>query len=472
MVQRASLPGTVSHLVARRSASRGSEENGTPRLHALKAMKECIREADPRRMVLRTMKLRATTLSVGGVAYDLEDYDRLIVIGGGKASALMASAVERTLGGWITSGRVIVPEYQGPVPALKRISFLKSTHPLPSSRGVRAVEQMLGIVEGVGERDIVLCLISGGGSALMPLPIEGVSLADKRSVTDMLLGSGASIQDINCVRKHLSAFKGGRLAEKLSPASVISLIVSDVVGDDLASVASGPTVPDCTTYAQAEDILTRFGLWGRVPLRVSRVLEMGAAGEIPETLKPDSKVFEKVENVLVGSNSIAMRAASGALRRLGYSVTEIAEVQGEAREFGASLARAALKKRAGGAIAAGGETVVTVKGSGKGGRNQEIALAAALEISGSKDVTVLSFSTDGIDGPTEAAGAIADGATVERAAERGMVAERQLANNDTYPLFKKLGDLVVTGPTGTNVNDVSIAITGTSVGRRHQIRYK
>jgi len=435
-------------------------------------MEECIREVDPRRMVLRAMKLRATTLSVGGMAYDLEDYDRLMVIGGGKASALMASAVERTLGGWITSGRVVVPEYQSPLPRLKRISFLKSTHPLPSKRGVRAVEQMLRIVEGVEERDLVLCLISGGGSALMPMPLEGVSLSDKRSVTEMLLRSGAGIRDINCVRKHLSAFKGGRLAEKLSPANIISLIVSDVVGDDLASVASGPTVPDGTTFAQAEDILTRFGLWEPLPPGVRRVLEMGAAGEISETPKPESRVFEKVENVLVGSNLIAIRAASGALKRLGYSVSEISEVQGEAREFGASLARAALKKRARGAIVAGGETIVTVKGSGKGGRNQEIALAAAIEISGSRDVTVLSFSTDGIDGSTDAAGAIADARTVEMAAERGMVAERRLADNDSYPLFKRLGDLVVTGPTGTNVNDISIAITRTSGGRSHQTRYK
>jgi glycerate-2-kinase len=435
-------------------------------------MKECIREVDPRRMVLQTMKLRGTTLSVGGMAYDLDDYDRLMVIGGGKASALMASAVERVLGGWITSGRVIVPEYQGSLPTLKRISFLKSTHPLPSSRGVRAVERMLRIVGSVGERDVVLCLISGGGSALMPLPVEGVSLSDKQSVTEMLLKSGAGIRDINCVRKHLSAFKGGRLAEKLGPANVISLIVSDVVGDDLASVASGPTVPDGTTYAQAEDTLTRFGLWGRVPTAVKRFLEMGAAGEIPETPKSGSHVFEKVENVLVGSNLIAMRAASRALKGFGYSVSEISEVQGEARDFGASLARAAVKKRARGAIVAGGETVVTVKGSGKGGRNQEIALAAAIEISGRRDVTVLSFSTDGIDGPTDAAGAIADSGTVERAAERGMVAERHLADNDSYPLFKNLGDLLVTGPTGTNVNDVSIAITGASIGHSHQTRYK
>lgn len=418
------------------------------------------------------MKLRGTTLSVGGMTYDLEDYDRLVVIGGGKASALMASGVEKTLGGWITSGRVIVPEYQDPLPTLKRISLLKSTHPIPSSRGVRAVERMLRIVEGVGERDVVLCLISGGGSALMPLPAEGVSLSDKQNVTEMLLRSGAGIRDINCVRKHLSALKGGRLAEKLSPASVISLVISDVVGDDLASVASGPTVPDDTTFAQAGDILARFGLWGRVPSAVRRFLEMGAAGEIPETPKTGSQVFKRVENVMVGSNLLAIQAASRALKRAGYSVSEIPEVQGEARDFGASLGRAALRKKAMAAIVAGGETVVTVRGRGKGGRNQEIALAAAIQISGRAGVTVLSFSTDGIDGPTEAAGAIADGTTVERAAERGMMAERHLADNDSYPLFKKLGDLVVTGPTDTNVNDISIAITGPSVGSRNQTRYK
>jgi glycerate 2-kinase len=423
-------------------------------------MRECIREVDPRKMVLRAIEVKGSIFSVNGRTFDLDRFDRVFVIGGGKASALMASAVERILGDRVTAGKVIVPEFQSHLPRLQRIAFLKSTHPLPSRKGVVAVKEMLRAVQAVGKRDLVLCLISGGGSALMPLPTEVISLSDKQRTTAMLLRSGASIRELNCVRKHLSAFKGGRLAEMLRPATVISLIISDVVGDDLASVASGPTVPDGSTYSEARDILRRFGLWERVPPAVSRVFAMGAAGEIPETPKPGSPVFEKVHNELVGSNLLARRAASAALRSLGYSVTEMADVHGEAREFGASLARTAMKKRAMTTIVAGGETVVDVRGSGKGGRNQEIALAAALEISRRDNITVLSFSTDGLDGPTDAAGAIADGRTVIRAAEHGMSAERYLANNDSYSFFKELGDLLVVGTTGTNVNDVSLAIIG------------
>jgi glycerate-2-kinase len=434
----------------------------TARLHALKTMKECIREVDPRRMVRRTVRLKANKLFVGGRAFNLEPVDRTIVIGGGKASAFMASAVEEILGSKITAGRVIVPEYQSPLPRLKRIEFLKSTHPLPSRKGVAAVKEMLKAVEALDERDLVLCLISGGGSSLMPLPAKGVSVSDKRRVTELLLRSGASIQEVNCVRKHLSAIKGGRLAEMLNPATVISLIVSDVVGDDLASVASGLTVPDDSTFSEAEGILRKSGLWGKSPAAVRSVLERGAAGKIPETPKPGSVVFEKVHNSLVGSNLLARRAASASLGKLGYSVSEIADVQGEAREFGASLARLAMRKRAMTAIVAGGETVVSVRGKGKGGRNQEIALAASLEIADRKNVTVLSFSTDGVDGPTDAAGAIADETTTKRAVECGMLAERYLTDNDSYSFFKKLGDLVVTGPTGTNVNDVSLALVGPS----------
>jgi glycerate-2-kinase len=246
----------------------------------------------------------------------------------------------------------------------------------------------------------------------------------------------------------------------LRPATVVSLIVSDVVGDDLASVASGPTVPDASTFSEADHILRKSGLWESAPPAVRRVLEAGAAGRIPETPKPGSEVFGRVHNTLVGSNLLARRAASARLGRLGYSVSEVADIQGEARKFGERLARSAMRKRAMTAIVAGGETVVSVRGRGKGGRNQEIALAASLEIAGKKSVTVLSFSTDGIDGPTDAAGAMADETTKKRAAECGMLAEQYLTNNDSYSFFKKLGDLVVTGPTGTNVNDVSLALVG------------
>lgn len=441
-------------------------------------MRVCISEADPRKMIPRAFELKSNMLSVGGNAFDLERFERVIVIGGGKASALMASAVERILGDRVTMGKVIVPEYQSKLPKLKRIGFLKSTHPLPSRKGVAAVKQMLKAVGVVEKNDLVLCLISGGGSALMPWPAEGISVSDKRIVTEMLLRSGADIREMNCVRRHLSALKGGRLAEMLAPATVISLIVSDVVGDELASVASGPTAPDGSTFSEAEGILKTSGLWEKVPPSVRTLLERGRTGEIPETPKPGSPTFDKVHNVLVGSNSLVRRAAMETLGRLGYSVSEMADVQGEAREFGARLAQLAMRKRAMTAIVAGGETVVNVRGKGRGGRNQDIALAASLGIAGSKKVTILSFSTDGNDGPTDAAGAIADGRTVERAAERGMSAEEYLADNNSYPFFKALGDLLVTGTTGTNVSDVSLAIVGPPPrgpplsDYSHQTRYK
>lgn len=427
------------------------------RLHALTAMEACLGAADPRVMVRKAVAKDRAGLKVGGHVFDLDPVRRVMVIGGGKASALMASALEDILGERITAGRVVVPESQVAFPGLQRIRLLKSTHPLPTQEGVNAVNTMLSLTDDVTEDDLVICLISGGGSALMPLPIEGVSIADKRFVTELLLRSGANIKEVNCVRKHLSALKGGRLAERLFPANVVALIVSDVVGDGLASVASGPTMPDESTFADAKAILTNSGVWEGTPTSVRRAMEKGMAGEIPETPKPGAEAFERVANVSIGSNEMATHAAADALRRLGYRVTTIGSVEGEARDFGARLARLARNKESRTAIVAGGETTVHVRGDGKGGRNQEIALAAALELAG-KGVTLISFSTDGIDGPTDAAGAIADSSTISRGAKLRMVAEKYLNNNDSYTFFRALNDLVITGPTGSNINDVSIAI--------------
>ena len=428
------------------------------RLHVDRVVSVCLEAADPRTMVCKALRQEGRALEVGAQRIDLDALERVLVIGGGKASALMASAVEGILGEEITSGKIIIPEYQRKLPKLRRIQLLKSTHPLPSLKGMKAVVKMLRLVEDITDRDLVLCLISGGGSALMPLPMEGVSLEDIHAVTGLMLRSGAKIQEVNCVRKHLSSIKGGRLAEKLSPATVIALIVSDVVGGDLASVSSGPTVPDASTFAEARSILVEGKVWGKSPESVRRVINAGVAGRIPETPKPGSRVFGCVRNVPVGSNSLARQAAVRELRRLGYSVSVMKDVQEEAREFGARLARLAVRKPPGTAIVAGGETTVTVKGSGKGGRNQEVALAAAVTLAGSRGITVFSFATDGVDGPTDAAGAIAEGDTLERGEKMHMNAEEYLENNDSYTFFRALKDLIVTGPTGTNVNDISVAM--------------
>lgn len=438
-----------------------SEAKGARR-DALVAVTDCLNAADPRAMVRRGLRRDGERISCGGVRLRLGDYGRVFVIGGGKASALMAEEAEAILGDWITEGRVVVPDFQRGLPRLSRVSFRGSTHPLPTRKGVLAVKWMLELVDGARSNDLVVCLISGGGSALMPLPATGVTVAQKSQVTRLLMRSGADIEEVNCVRKHLSGIKGGRLAEILRPARVLSLIVSDVVGDDLASVASGLTVPDPTTYLDAKRILVERGVWREAPAQVRSLIQSGVEGARPETPKPASAIFRKVDNVLVGSNRQTLRAAKRSLSGMGYEASILsASVAGDAIEFGRRLAELAVGARVRHgptAIIAGGETTVKVTGAGRGGRNQEVVLSAATRIAGCEGVEVVAFGTDGIDGPTDAAGAVADSSTVRRGRALGMDAEDYLAESDSYSYFARLGDLIVTGPTGTNVNDVMIAL--------------
>ena len=321
----------------------------------------------------------------------------------------------------------------------------------------------MALVDGLGEDDLLLFLLSGGGSSLLPLPADPVTLADKAAVTSLLLASGADITEINTVRKHLSAVKGGRLAARCRGA-IETLAVSDVVGDRLDFIASGPTVPDPTTFADALGVLGRYGLADRVPAAVRARLEDGAAGRVPETPK---ELPARHRAGVIASNRIALEAAAGEARRLGFEPRIVStSLTGEAREAGAAIAAAAKealrKARSGGGPACllwGGETTVTLRGSGRGGRNQEIALSAALEIAGLDDVLVASFATDGKEGNTDAAGAFASGATVA-GGRAGLDARAALAANDSYAFFAAAGGLIVTGPTGTNVNDLSIALVG------------
>ena len=435
---------------------------GGERRAALLAAVTSLKAADPRIMVKGSVQLKGKRLRVKDRELNLGLFGRVLVIGGGKASALMAEAIEDVLGDVVTEGRVIVPEAQRPLLKLSRIRFRRSTHPWPTRKGVRAVDWMLDSVKEPELDDLVFCLISGGGSALMPMPAGGVTVEDKLEVTRLLQQSGADIGEQNCVRKHLSAINGGRLAERLRPARVFSLIISDVVGNHLASVASGPTVPDPTTYAQAKKVLTRMSLWREVPEAVRTFIQSGVAGSAPETPKPGSKVFSRVRNVLIGSNEVPCDAARMTLASLGYKTSVIStRIEGEARKFGdrlASLAIGAGRRRRAVALVAGGETTVHVTGTGVGGRNQEVALAAAMRMAGAEGAAVVSFGTDGVDGPTRAAGAIADSGTVLRGERLGMEAGDYLRNNDSHSYFRRLGDLLVTGPTGTNVNDVMIAV--------------
>ncbi len=450
----------------KRVRARTQHRRGLDKLHrdVLHAMNAALAAADPTRIIRKNLKLTGSILHVGTFQYPLKDYRRILVIGGGKASGYMAEEIEKLLGDWITSGLVIIPDYLRPTPRSRRIRYHPATHPIPTRKGVEGVLAMLRLVDNVSRDDLVIVLVSGGGSALMPLPVEGMNLDDEAKVTSLLLRSGASIDEINTVRKHLSQVKGGRLAERLYPATVLTLIISDVVGDTIDSIASGPTAPDPTTYHDVEIVLKKYDLWFQIPKKARRIITRGLSGSIPETPKQKDKVFRRVQNVIVGNNRASCLAAASAMTKAGYR-TQVLSIQitGEAREVGrifGSIVRDirdnSLPFAPPAALIAGGETTVTVRGKGKGGRNQELALAAAVKISGSYGVVIGSFATDGIEGWTNAAGAVADGSTITRGLRLRMDPKEFLINNDSYRYFSKLKDLVITGPTGTNVNDIAI----------------
>lgn len=453
----------------------GRNNNSSCRQDALAALQRALDAAEPEAIVKHSLKLeKEKRLRISNVELRLEDYNRILVIGAGKASARMAIAVEQILGPKRISGGVVnIPDYLRPWPKSKgTIEFHEATHPIPTQEGVAGVQKMLDLVgKAPSEEDLVICLISGGGSSLLPLPKKPLTLADIQNTTNLLLRSGAEINEINTIRKHLSSVKGGRLAEKLFPATVLSLIISDVVGDKLDAIASGPTAPDPTTYSDALQILQKYNLWERVSKRVREEINAGAhkSGKsgVLETPKPSSKIFKRVHNVLVGTNLNSCIAASECLKDLGYHTIVLStHVQGEAKEIG-KLYSGILRGAGVGipltlpfAIVAGGETTVTISGHGKGGRNQELVLSASFGLSGESNVAVASMGTDGVDGPTDAAGAIVDGETLSRAEKLKLDPRNFLDTHNSYKFFKNLGDLIVTGATGTNVNDITVLVAG------------
>jgi hydroxypyruvate reductase len=384
----------------------------------------------------------------------IERYRSIYVVGAGKAGASMAQAAERVLGARIKAGLVNVK--YGHTSRLRRIELNECGHPEPDARGMAGAERIAQIAAGAGSGDLVLCLISGGASALTPLPASPVTLEEKRAVTRLLLAAGADIHEMNAVRKHLSRIKGGRLARLAAPASVETLALSDVVGDDLDVIGSGPTAPDRSTFAQARSVLERYGIWKRAPRAVRARLESATE----ETPKPGDPVFRRVRNRVIGGNRIALVAALRRARKLGYRTQFLSsEIVGETRDVArvhAAILREAARRRLRLCIASGGETTVTLRGAGLGGRNQEFALAAAIDIAGLQDALVFSAGTDGTDGPTDAAGAFADGDTLARKPD----ARAFLETNDSYRYFEALGDLVKTGPTHTNVMDVHLMLLG------------
>lgn len=447
-------------------ANASSSKDKMARRIALDAIEEALKSADPKRIMFSKITIEGEKLKIDGTRFDLSKYKRIFVLGGGKASGSMAEALEEILGDRIEEGFIVVPKGVADRHRLNHIKLHESSHPIPDESSVSGARKIMELAEMAKSGDLVICLISGGGSSLMALPKEGISLDDKRRVTDLLLRSGATINEINAVRKHISGFKGGQLARAIYPADLVSLLLSDVLGDPLDVIASGPTVPDSSTFRDAVSILKAYELWDRIPESVRNVLLGGIQGRLDETPKKGDPIFERVKNIVIGNNRLACTAALKELKRSGMNTLFLTSfMEGEARHIGTffgaigmELTKTEKPIASPAGIVAGGETTVTVTGSGIGGRNQEIALGAALKIAGAEGIAIASASTDGIDGPTDAAGAIVDGKTILRAEKMGMDPQETLRNNDSYSFFSELGDLIMTGPTGTNVNDVTILV--------------
>jgi len=421
--------------------------------------------ANPATCIHNTIRVSDSVITIGGKEFSVDG--KLIVIGAGKATSRMAQVIEETLGDKITDG-IIVTKYGHGLP-LQRIRQVEAGHPIPDAMGVQAVSEMRQLLRGLQPEDIVLCLISGGGSALWPAPSAGISLEQKQEVTSLLLRAGATIRELNAVRKHLSDVKGGQLAEWAAPARVISLIMSDVIGDPLDFIASGPTAPDTTSFSDALAIVHKYG--AKIPSAVKDHLEDGAKGRCPETPKPGDPVFRNVDNAVIANNRLLVDAASRKAETLGFKTLILGtEVEGEAKDIARFFAAIAREVGRSGnpipppaCILAAGETTVTVRGHGMGGRNQEMALAWALSMAARfapAPCCFASVATDGTDGPTSAAGGLVDPFTCSRAVEMGLIPMKYLRANDSSNFLRATGDLIVTGPTQTNLMDLQILLVG------------
>jgi hydroxypyruvate reductase len=431
---------------------------------------------EPAAAIQHHLRREHSLLHVGPDTYNLDAYERVFVVGAGKAGAPMARATAEVLGPYLSEGIVIIKD-EGPetasTPAAAEdtpLALLAARHPLPDERGVAATQRIADLLGQASEHDLVLVLISGGGSALLTLPAPGVTLDDLQQLTQLLLASGATINEINSLRKHLDQVKGGGLASMAAPATLAALVLSDVVGNPPNVIASGPTVPDSSTFANALAVLERYQLQDSAPPTVLRYLQAGQRGEANETPKAGDPLFERTRYVLVGSNRQAAQAAlQAALQQGCHTLLLTTAAQGEARVVGQLLANIARELATTGCsgdehaprlprpacLVLGGETTVTLRGDGRGGRNQELALAAVREMAGLSAVALVTLATDGGDGPTDAAGAVVTGATLERAQAASLDPDEFLANNDAYPFFEQLGDLLKPGATHTNVNDLA-----------------
>ena len=436
------------------------------RAAAAQLQRAALHAVDPAEAVYKFMSRVGDRLLVDSRAYDLRHFERVFVVGAGKAAMSMADAVCEVLHDRLSSG-VIVTKYGHIDRALPdQIRVREAGHPVPDQNSIDATHELAALLRSATARDLVIAVISGGGSALMTLPAAGLSLADVQATTQLLLRAGTTIHQINSIRKHLDDIKGGGLARLANGATIITLILSDVIGDDLSVIASGPTVPDSSTFADAWRVIEDFDMIDQLPDAIRQRLLAGKQGEIAATPKSGEALFERVQTVIIGSNARAALAAQAAAKHLQFNTLLLStSIQGEAREVARVAAAIAqeiyrynrpVAKPA--CVIGGGETTVTLKGNGLGGRNQELALAAALAIDGLPDTLIAAFGTDGSDGPTDAAGAIVTGETVGRGRSIGLEAAAYLADNDSYHFFQPLGDLIITGPTGTNVNDLLFII--------------
>ncbi|MCB0044047.1 MAG: DUF4147 domain-containing protein [Caldilineaceae bacterium] len=454
--------------------------NPTARRPVLQILDAALNAADPFIAVTRALVLDGHRLAVGAKSYDLTAYNRIFVVGAGKAGAPMAQAAEAVLGSRINAGLVVVKAGHGG--ATTGVEIVEAAHPVPDTAGAAAGARILEIAENAGSRDLVIALISGGGSALLTAPALGVSLADLRQMTDALLACGATIGEINCLRKHCSRVKGGQLARAAAPATLITLVLSDVVGSPLDVIASGPTVPDAGTWADAWAVVERYDLAEKLPPPIIGRIQAGLAspgaapgGQAPaDTPKPGDPIFAGSQTVIIGDNRLAALAARQRAVELGYNAALLTTfLEGEAQDAARLAVALAREVKASSnpvqepaCLILGGETTVTLKPNpGKGGRNQTIALAAGLLLDGlSPDeragITIAALATDGTDGPTDSAGGLADGETVVRGRARGLDAATHLRENNAYPFLAGIGDLLLSGPTRTNVNDLLFVFSG------------
>ncbi|GIU71628.1 MAG: glycerate kinase [Candidatus Nitrosocaldaceae archaeon] len=433
-----------------------------PRKLVLDVIEYVLNACNPRRIILDNVRLEDNILIIKDERIKM-NYKSIYVIGGGKASGYMAEALNTILKDKITAGLVIIPDYINEQLDTGKIKLWKASHPIPTAKGVEGVKKMLELAKQADKDDLVICLISGGGSALMPMPYNGITLEEKQELTRLLLNAGANIDELNTVRKHISAIKGGRLV-KLLKTNILALIISDVINDRLDTIASGLTVPDNTTYADAKRIIEKYNLWNKVSYNIKRVIEDGIKGDIEETPKPNDPIFKNVKNIILANNEFACIKAMEYFVNNGIDARILTTaLQGEAKDVGLVLASIANEIDKNNrpfnkpiALIAGGETYVSVKGNGKGGRNQELVLSALRLLDVKSKWVLASIGTDGIDGNSDAAGAIIDNLTKTYVLEHNINIEDSLKENDSNTFFKNIGDAIYTGATGTNVNDITL----------------